>query len=520
MNPHRKHLSLTLAALALAGLLAPSVFAANTDVIITEVMYSAPGTEAGNEWVEIYNTTDSPIDLAGWCINDNYGDGTLTEANILSGTLPAGGTAVLYDGSSAMFPSDMQYLWGAGINFVPVSGALWPWLNDYGSERIGIWDSLASYDNRNWGNAVADLTYDQGAPWPERGYIDQGRSLHLTDIENPTSASAWALSTPGQTGIVESLAVMSSLGTNATANLGTVPAGTPTTSDLVITEIFYDTPGGNDEIYWECVEVYNNTGAEINFETTPWFIDDANSNVAADENGNITTGSIANGAVAVLHNSEVPSELLQDMWGDSINFIPVENWDQMQLNNSGDEIALWDSWADYDGDHQNHDNAAYKLQFEVDANGWPNRDYESSIWLTNLSSNPTDGSNWALSSTTDGVSSNPLAVEHQYGSPGALVSGEEPPLDGDLNDDGFVGGDDLDIVRSFWGQNVTAGDLLQGDPSGDGFVGGDDLDIVRGNWGQGTPPAPTAIPEPASLTLLVLGGLFSILAGRRRVVLG
>jgi len=76
-------------------------------------------------------------------------------------------------------------------------------------------------------------------------------------------------------------------------------------------------------------------------------------------------------------------------------------------------------------------------------------------------------------------------------------------LPGDLNDDGFVGGDDLDIVRSFWGQNVTPGDLLQGDPSGDGFVGGDDLDIVRGNWGTGTPPAAGAVPEPSMLAGLV-----------------
>jgi len=82
-------------------------------------------------------------------------------------------------------------------------------------------------------------------------------------------------------------------------------------------------------------------------------------------------------------------------------------------------------------------------------------------------------------------------------------------LAGDLNSDGFVGGDDLDIVRSFWGQNVTAGDLLQGDPSNDGFVGGDDLDIVRANWGQGTPPAPGAVPEP-SMFVLLLGALATI----------
>ena len=90
------------------------------------------------------------------------------------------------------------------------------------------------------------------------------------------------------------------------------------------------------------------------------------------------------------------------------------------------------------------------------------------------------------------------------------VTGESPSLEGDLNSDGFVGGDDLDIVRSFWGQNVTSGELLEGDPSGDGFVGGDDLDIVRANWGQGSPPAPSAVPEPATLVgllTLVAAGL-------------
>ena len=60
---------------------------------------------------------------------------------------------------------------------------------------------------------------------------------------------------------------------------------------------------------------------------------------------------------------------------------------------------------------------------------------------------------------------------------------------GDLNGDGMVGGDDLDIVRANWGRSVVAGSLLDGDPSGDGVVGGDDLDIVRANWGNTTPAA-------------------------------
>ena len=81
-------------------------------------------------------------------------------------------------------------------------------------------------------------------------------------------------------------------------------------------------------------------------------------------------------------------------------------------------------------------------------------------------------------------------------------------LDGDLNGDGFVGLDDLDIVLGNWNTNVTAGEWSLGDPSGDGFVGLDDLDIVLNNWNAGTPPTDNAnIPEPASVVLLGLGGM-------------
>jgi uncharacterized protein len=50
---------------------------------------------------------------------------------------------------------------------------------------------------------------------------------------------------------------------------------------------------------------------------------------------------------------------------------------------------------------------------------------------------------------------------------------------------------------------------LEGDINGDGFVGIADLNMVLGNWNAGTPPTggvPT-IPEPASMALLGLGGL-------------
>ena len=81
----------------------------------------------------------------------------------------------------------------------------------------------------------------------------------------------------------------------------------------------------------------------------------------------------------------------------------------------------------------------------------------------------------------------------------------EAVLVGDLDGDGFVGINDLNIVLANWNQNVPPGNPLA-DPSGDGFVGIDDLNEVLGNWNAGVPPTAEAnIPEPTTLALTGLG---------------
>lgn len=84
-------------------------------------------------------------------------------------------------------------------------------------------------------------------------------------------------------------------------------------------------------------------------------------------------------------------------------------------------------------------------------------------------------------------------------------------LPGDLNNDGFVGIADLNIVLGVWNQAIPPGDPDLADPSGDGFVGIEDLNAVLGNWNAGTPPPPGSdelvIPEPGTLAILGLGGL-------------
>ena len=85
---------------------------------------------------------------------------------------------------------------------------------------------------------------------------------------------------------------------------------------------------------------------------------------------------------------------------------------------------------------------------------------------------------------------------------------------GDVNGNGIVNAVDLDL---FEGQFGGAPDPnFSADFDGNGIVDLDDFAILRGNWGFGVvPTAPEAAPEPATMSLLALGGL-AVLRRRRR----
>ncbi|XAL99913.1 PEP-CTERM sorting domain-containing protein [Phycisphaeraceae bacterium D3-23] len=87
-------------------------------------------------------------------------------------------------------------------------------------------------------------------------------------------------------------------------------------------------------------------------------------------------------------------------------------------------------------------------------------------------------------------------------------------LAGDLNQDGFVGAEDLDILLANWGESVLAFDYSAGDASGDGVVGQADLAIVQAHFGAGAPGG--NVPEPGSAALLALGAM-ALMRRRRRM---
>ncbi len=90
-----------------------------------------------------------------------------------------------------------------------------------------------------------------------------------------------------------------------------------------------------------------------------------------------------------------------------------------------------------------------------------------------------------------------------------------PVVTGDVNYDGVVDIFDVNVVSAHWGESGPAGDA-----NNDQMVNIFDVNAISGNWaaiyGGGGSAATTAVPEPATL-MLMLVGLLGFIAARRQL---
>lgn len=184
----------------------------------------------------------------------------------------------------------------------------------------------------------------------------------------------------------------------------------------------------SSEDNWEYVEVYNAGNSPV--DLSGYVLDDGNTWFL--NAPNITSGIIpAKGTAVLFNDDDIDASDFQAAWGNNITLIAVSNWERLGLNNSGDDIAIWSSFASYAVDTAGmlgltFTNAASHVAFDDDGTIWPLDDGYGSIRLTDVTADENVGTNWAISTTTDGVSKTSTTgggnSGEDIGSPGIQVS--------------------------------------------------------------------------------------------------
>jgi hypothetical protein len=211
------------------------------------------------------------------------------------------------------------------------------------------------------------------------------------------------------------------------------------------------------------------------------------------------------GGVAVLFNSDITVQNMIDAWdpggASGALFIPVDALPA--LNNDGDTIAVWDSFAAYAADAAVADpprltDLAIAAVSFADAAPWPGSTSGQSIHLLHLGADPAIPASWARSSEGDLVASAKAAAVYaeapihpggDIGSPGTFGNSGPTFAAADFDQSGAVNA--ADLVRWKGAFARTAG----GDADSDGDSDG--ADFLR--WQRQLTPASTAaIPEPTT----------------------
>lgn len=136
----------------------PSTAAA---VVISEVLYDAAGTDAGNVFVELFGAPGT--DLGGWSLRGvNGADGNIYRTVALSGVIPADGVFVVADvltgGVTNIANADLL----AGVDF------------QNGPDSVELFDGNAVVDALGYGDFTGLLFAGEGSPAPA---VPAGSSL-------------------------------------------------------------------------------------------------------------------------------------------------------------------------------------------------------------------------------------------------------------------------------------------------------------------------------------------------------
>ncbi len=179
-------LMMTLILLAKYAVIQSAQAAGAGEIVINEVAWAGSADSANDEWIELFNTTGTAIDLTGWKIVDDQG----AQIYQLSGSVAANGYYLIEDSEAAVQPTEAD----AVIN---VS------LSNSG-------DSLVLFDATG---QMIDAVNSSGGAWFAGNATSRATMERINVLASGDDPANWATSTGA--------------GSTATASGGSLIIGTP-----------------------------------------------------------------------------------------------------------------------------------------------------------------------------------------------------------------------------------------------------------------------------------------------------
>ncbi len=236
------------------------------DVVINEVAWAGTQASANDEWIELYNNTNSAIDLNGWTLQAD--DGTPNIA--LNGTIPAHGYYLLErtdDTTVNDIPADQIYtgalentnepltLRDAAANVIDTANG------DGGAWLAGTLSPPCSMERTDATLADSDANWQTNDGITQNGLDANGDPICGTPKNQNSASLSMGTPTPTQTG---------TLTATRTPTVSTTPTPTATTTSttqsahLVISQIYGG--GGNSGATYQndFVEIFNPGTVAVN----------------------------------------------------------------------------------------------------------------------------------------------------------------------------------------------------------------------------------------------------------------
>jgi hypothetical protein len=220
------------------------------DLVVTEMMLDPEGTDTGSEWVEIFNTLGTPLEIKGMTIYTRDTDGSGLKSHVIkAGTIPARGYFVLGDIRSGPNPA---------------------WINYTYNDTLGSFGNARGVIGMKCGTTVFDeITYTKVAKANRSRMLDGSRDPSATDNDIETNlcdapaGTVYSGTSAGTPGTANPVCQPEAMTGTCLENGAARPIVKPAAGDLVVTEIMAD-PDAVSDTTGEWIEVLARRTVDLN----------------------------------------------------------------------------------------------------------------------------------------------------------------------------------------------------------------------------------------------------------------